>query len=173
MTYTDRFKLTDDLIEHLDPVLTSINDPFIESRYTGFLAVSSVTVLELAIKDIFQEFADSVNPILGCFCAKYFERINGRIGLESIRKDYLTKFGADFLAQFKARLEEIEAQHLRGSGESVKSSYDNLIVWRHQFAHQGEVPTNASYRDVKKAFACAKIVLACLADSMKSLQKAA
>jgi hypothetical protein len=51
MPYTDHFTLADDYITHLDAVIGGITDPFINSRYTGFLSVSAVTVYELALKD--------------------------------------------------------------------------------------------------------------------------
>ncbi len=57
MSYDDHFKLADDMIDHLNTVIDSISDPFIKSRYTGFVAVASVTVYELAIKEIFFECA--------------------------------------------------------------------------------------------------------------------
>jgi hypothetical protein len=57
MPYVDQFQLADDYLAHLDAVIVQITDPFIKSRYTGFLAVSAVTVYELAIKSIFIDFA--------------------------------------------------------------------------------------------------------------------
>lgn len=167
MAYSDHFKLTDDLILHLDPVLATLSDPFIESRYTGFLAVSGVTVLELALKSIFCDFADSKHPVLGNFCSQYFDRINGRIGLKSIKDDFLAKFGSKYQKRFEDRVEKLERQHLRAVGASIKASYGNLITWRHAFAHEGIVPANASYREVKRAYECGKDVMHCLAGCMR------
>jgi hypothetical protein len=169
MAYSDHFKLTDDLILHLDTVLAPIgdHDPFIESRYTGFLAVSSVTVLELALKNIFLDFADTKHAVLGNFCAQYFEKINGRIGLKPIKEDYLAKFGSKYQKRFDARIEKLEQQHLRTVGASIKASYGNLITWRNAFAHEGTVPANASYAEVKRAYECGKEILHCLAGCMR------
>ncbi|MDI1336355.1 MAG: HEPN domain-containing protein [Lacunisphaera sp.] len=167
MAYSDHFKLTDDLIQHLDPILAGLNDPFIESRYTGFLAVSSVTVLELAMKTIFCDFALAKHKVLGNFCAKYFDRINGRIGLRPIRDDYLPRFGARYELRFQRALEKLEQQHLVAAGASIKASYGNLITWRNEFAHEGNVPVTASYAEVKRAFDCGKVVMTCLASCMR------
>lgn len=46
-------KLADNLIAHLNTVVTSISDPFLASRYAGFVSVAAATVYELAIKEIF------------------------------------------------------------------------------------------------------------------------
>ena len=53
MPYTDHFRLADDLIAHLDTVMGGISDPFISSRYVGFVSIVAVTVYELAIKCVF------------------------------------------------------------------------------------------------------------------------
>jgi len=167
MAYSDHFKLTDNLILHLDPILAAISDPFIESRYTGFLAVSGVTVLELALKNIFGDFADAKHPVLGNFCSQVFERINGRIGLKPIKDDYLAKFGSKYQQRFENRVEKLERQHLLTAKTSIKASYGNLITWRNSFAHEGIVPVNASYREVKRAYDCGKEVMHCLAGCMR------
>ena len=166
MPHSDHFKLTDDLIRHLDPILVGVRDPFIESRYTGFLAVCSVTVLELSLKTIFIEFADAKHTVLGSFCAEYFDRINGRISLDVIQKDYLKKFGEKYQKRFQKRLQALEKQRLAKSRESVRSSYGNLITWRNEFAHGGTVPANASYLEVKRAYDCGKAIMNCLAGCM-------
>lgn len=167
MSYSDHFRLTDDLIAHLDPVLANLNDPFIESRYTGFLAVSSVTVLELAMKTILLDFAASKHKVLSNFCTKHFDRINGRIDLNTIQQDYLRRFGSRYETRFLNAMSRIESEALRSAGTSIKSSYGNLLTWRHEFAHQGNVPANASYGEVKRALSCGRQVMDCLAICMR------
>ena len=167
MPYSVHFKLTDDLIQHLDPVLAGLNDPFIESRYTGFLAVSSVTVLELAMKTIFIRFATAKHKVLGHFCTQHFDRINGRIGIKVIEDDYLHRFGQKYQVRFKRQLDALEQRSLISVGVSIKTSYGNLITWRNEFAHEGNVPANASYAEVKRAYECGKDVMHCLAQCMR------
>jgi|SRR5579883_257760 len=167
MPYSDHFRLTDDLILHLDPILAGLKDPFIESRYTGFLAVSSVTVLELAMKTIFCDFASAKHKVLSNFCGVYFERINGRIALRPIREDYLAKFGRKYQLRFDRALEKLERQHLISAGHSIKAAYGNLVTWRNEFAHEGNVPANATYAEVKRAYTCGKDVMHCLATCMR------
>ena len=167
MPYSDHFKLTDDLIQHLDPILAGLNEPFIESRYTGFLAVSSVTVLELALKTIFCEFSAAKHMVFGNFCDEYFDRINGRIGLDLIKKDYLSKFGSKYLLRFTRALDKLEQQYLLAAGSSIKASYGNLLTWRNGFAHEGIIPANATYPEVKRAYGCGKEVMNCLATCMR------
>jgi uncharacterized protein with ParB-like and HNH nuclease domain len=110
-------------------------------------------------------FGEAKHKILGSFATKHFDRINGRIGLRTIREDYLPRFGAKYEQRFSRRLEEIEKRQLR-HGQSVKASYGNLLTWRNSFAHEGVVPSNATYDEVKRAYACGKRVMNCLAGCM-------
>ena len=167
MAYSDHFKLTDNLIQHLDPILAGLNNPFIESRYIGFLAVSSVTVLELAMKTIFLDFAEAKHKVLGNFTTAYFDRINGRIGLKQIQNEYVVKFGSKYQVRFHRAIEKLESRELKNTRASIKASYGNLLTWRHGFAHEGTIPATASYAEVKLAFSCGKQVMDCLATCMR------
>jgi hypothetical protein len=165
--YSDHFKLTDDLIAHIDSSLVTINDAFIASRYTGFVSVSAVTVFELAIKDIFRDFANAKHKVLGNFTAAYFERINGRIKIQVIKDDYAARYGDKYALRFDKVLNAREREVLDQQGVSMKAAYSNLIVWRNEFAHEGRVPQNATYTEVKRAYSLGKDVIGCLAKTMK------
>jgi hypothetical protein len=67
MPYTDHFRLADDLVAHLDLMLPNITDPFLMSRYVGMVAVAGVTSYEMAVREIFCDFADAKHLILGNF----------------------------------------------------------------------------------------------------------
>jgi len=108
MTYTDRFKLADDLISHLTPVVAGIVDPFIASRYTGFVAITAVTVCELAVKDILCNFGESKHAVLGNFTRSYFERINGRIKYKVLHSEYVSRFGDKYVRRFRKAVEKRE-----------------------------------------------------------------
>lgn len=93
MSYTAHFATADNVITNLAGVVAATADPIVVGQYTGFAAVSAVTVYELAIKEIFVDFAHSKHKVLGQFAESYFERINGRIGLQVLKKDYVPRFG--------------------------------------------------------------------------------
>lgn len=167
MPYADHFRLADDYIRHLDTSLGGISDPFLRSRYVGFVALSAVTVFELAIKEIFCTFALRKHKVLGNFANVYFDRINGRIGRDEIQKTYLKFFGDKYVVRFRTNLEKVERETLRAARQSVKSSYTNLITWRNEFAHAGTIPVNATYEDVKAAYFLGCKLIHCLAESLK------
>lgn len=167
MSYITHFQLADDYIRHLDTMMGSISDPFIKSRYTGFLAVSAVTVYELAIKAIFIEFAEKKHKVLKNFTSAYFERINGRIKTSIIKDEYISKYGEKYVKKFDKYIKKKEAEILRIESASILASYGNIITWRNQFAHEGIIPSTATYDEVKKAYQFGKHIIDCLAVAMK------
>lgn len=166
MTYADHFQLADDYLAHLDTVIVQITDPFIQSRYTGFLTVSAATVYELAIKSIFIDFAHRKHQVLGNFTTAYFDRINGRIRADVIREDYLKKFGEKYVKRFRKKLEHKERTTLISEGMSVTAAYANIITWRNEFAHEGRIQAVATYDEVKRAYGIGKHLIHCLAETM-------
>jgi hypothetical protein len=167
MSYLNHFRLADDYIAHIDTVIVTIADPFIKYRYSGFLAVTAVTVYELAIKNIFLDFAEKKHKVLKNFTSEYFYRINGKIKTSTIKEEYVSKFGEKYVKKFDAKLKKKEMEILRSEGASILTSYGNIITWRNDFAHEGIIPSTATYDEVKKAYHLGKIVINCLADAMK------
>lgn len=166
MAYIDHFKLADDYIAHLDISIGIIADPFIRSRYVGFVAVSAVTVYELAIKDIFLEFSGKKHKVPGNFAQKYFDRINGQIGRDRIEQKYLPLFGEKYPERFRSKLERLELATLKADKVSVKASYSNLLTWRNKFAHEGIIPANATFDEVKRSYKYGCRLIDCLSQSL-------
>jgi len=167
MAYASHFQLADDIISHLDTIVGGIADPFIQSRYIGFIAISSATVYELAIKEIFCNFGQTKHKVLGAFVSNYFNRINGRIKTRILKKDYISKFGEKYLKRFNRKLDEKEKEFLRNHGVSVLSAYNNVIEWRNQFVHEGKIPNTVTYAEITKSYVTGKEIIECLAETMR------
>lgn len=166
MPYHEHFVLADDMIAHLDSVVENVVDPFIASRYVGFVAVAAVTVYELAIKDVFIDFGAKKHKVFGVYAQSNFNRINGRIKLGHLRDDYIRSFGERYKKRFDAKLEDADGQAVRTDHISIRASYSNIITWRNSFAHEGILPTSPTYAEVTTAYRYGKRVIDCLADAM-------
>jgi hypothetical protein len=166
VAYVDHFRHADDVIAHLNTIVPAIADPLLRTKYIGFVAVSAVTVYELAIKEIFCEFARKKHKVLGVFSDSYFRRINGRVSLDDIKRDYCQRYGDGYASRFKIRLAKASATHLATHRRDLGSSYANLIVWRNAFAHEGVVPSTVTYGEVVQAYEDGKGVIHTLATSM-------
>jgi hypothetical protein len=165
MAYADRYQHADDIIQHLDTVVPGLADPLLKAKYTGFVAVAAVTVYELAIKEVFIEFAREKNPSFGTFVAASFERINGRIRLDDL-KEYSSRFGASYRDAFCDGLSSACDRQLRLNRRDLRSTYSNLVLWRHEFAHAGRVSTSATYEEAVQSYRDGKLVIDCLAQAM-------
>lgn len=166
MPYTDHFLHADDVISHLDSIVPAITDPLLIPKYVGFVSVAAVTVYELAIKDIFIEFARKKHKVLGHFTEAYFDRINGRIKLQIIKDDYIGKFGSKYQARFNRYIEKRSKEYFLANHREIKNSYANLITWRNEFAHEGIINSTTTYPEVIQAYEDGKEVIHCLAASM-------
>ena len=166
MSYTDHFAHTDDIVAHLNGIIPTITDPLLIRKYVGFVAVSSVTVYELAIKEIFVEFASKKHKVLGHFTEAYFDRINGRIRLQNIKDDYIGKFGVKYNTRFSKKIEKKSKDYFSATHREIRNSYANLITWRNEFAHEGVINSTATYTEVIQAYEDGKEVIHCLAESM-------
>jgi hypothetical protein len=164
--YSDHFKLADDLLIHLNGVINSLKDPFITSRYVGFVAVAATTVYELAVKEIFIDFCEKKHKVFGQYARSYFERLNGRIGTKDLRNTHIPRFGDKYVSRYKKQEQQAERQILRSQGVSVLSSYNNIIQWRNAFAHQGQIPSTATYSEVVSSYEAGKEIIHCLARTM-------
>jgi hypothetical protein len=167
MAYSDHFRLADDLIAHLTPTVGTIQDPFLQSRYTGFVAVAAVSVYELAVKEIFCSFGEAKHKVLGAFARSFFDRLNGRIQYKHIHEDYVSRFGGKYSKKFKSEVDLCERKFLESHRKSILSCYNNIIVWRNSFAHEGRLPPHATYLDAIESYELGKQVIECLALSMR------
>lgn len=165
MAYQDRFIATDNLIAHLNPIVSTIADSATKSNYAGFLSVSAVTVYELAIKDIFIEFATRKNGVFGNFIEKHFTSINGRIKLEDLKGQHIKPFGIKYLDKFEKKLKVREQVIFARSTKNVRSDYSNLILCRHKYVHVG-YPT-LTFQEVLDNYQTGKEVIHSLYDTMQ------
>lgn len=165
MAYQDRFIATDNLITHLSPIVVGITDTSIQSNYAGFLSVSAVTVYELAIKDIFTEFATKKNIVFGEFIEKKFASINGRIKLDDLKGQHIEPFGTKYLNKFEKKLVQRERVVFKSIRKNVRSDYSNLIICRHKYVHAGN-PT-LSFQEVLDNYQTGKEIIHSLYEAMQ------
>lgn len=167
MPIQSHFTFADDYIAHTNSIVTSISDPFIKQRYIGFVTISAVTAYELAIKDIFINFARQKNKTFGTVVEKIYEKINGRISIRDLKEEHIKRFGDKYLNKFNKNLETRERSILRSSSRSIKSSYGNIVTWRHVFVHQGQIASNASYTEAVNSYEAGKEIIFVLYKSMR------
>jgi len=165
MPYTNNFIAADALVPHLNSIVGSITDPIIQSSYAGFFSVSSITVFEQAIKEIFLSFAIKKNKVFGAFIENHFSRINGRINISELRGQYIKPFGEKYLSRFDKQLAIQEDNVFNNTRISITTVYGNLITCRHKFVHTGS-PTLTLPETISN-YTYGKEVIHCLNHAMQ------
>lgn len=165
MAYTDRFIPTDTLIANLQPTIAGVFDAAVKANYAGFLSVSAITVYELAIKDIFNDFATKKNKVFGVYTQTHFSRINGQIFIRDLTGKHIISFGEKYKDKFNKILQAKERAELAVHAHSIINSYSNLIQCRHDFVHKG-MPT-LTVAEVMLFYSFGKSVIQCLDEAMK------
>lgn len=166
MSYQKHFTIADDVIDHLASLISEQTDPFISSRYIGFISVSAVAVYELALKEIFIDFAEKKHKVFGTYTKNHFNKINGKIKNSHIKEDYIRKFGDKYLNRYKKKLIFIDSESMKTKNKSISGSYDNLITWRNSFAHGGEIPNTPTFNETVESYKLGKELIKCVADTM-------
>lgn len=161
------FKNADSIIAQFDEHVDSLLDPYDKVPYVGVVAVAAVASYEMAIKYIFTSFASKKNRVFGEFTRYTFSRINGKIKRKDHLHDYIKKFGDKYLRRFKKKMDVAEAVYLRENRTSIKEAYNNIIEWRHQFVHECQLPSTATYEETKEAYKAGKELIKVLYETMQ------
>jgi hypothetical protein len=166
MPYVDQFAHADAVMLHLSGFVPMLSDPQLQQKYIGFASVAAVTVYELAIKQIFTDFASKKHPVLAEFTKRSFRRINGRIGADEIKGEYVPNFGTKYSDKYRRVLDMKSKEYLQLNKRDFVNSYRNLVTWRNTFAHTGQLTTTVTFSEVVQAYEDGKCLIHCLATSM-------
>jgi hypothetical protein len=112
-------------------------------------------------------FGDAKHLVLGTFTRNYFDRINGRVKYRILHEEYVACFGEKYVRRFKTNVQNREKKIFADKRKSILTSYDNIITWRNQFAHEGQLPMHATYAEAVETHELGKEVIECLARSMR------
>jgi RiboL-PSP-HEPN len=134
LTVIDR--LTSDVLRNA-PVSSPAADEF-RADLAGLLVTSYFAAYECCVKSIFVNFASSKNKLLASVIGRQFEKISGRIKLQIITDEYARQFGETYRTRLVDRIKLLEDEIMGTERLSAKASFENLIDWRHQFAHAGK-----------------------------------
>jgi hypothetical protein len=163
---TPDFIQSDAILGHLDGLIVAVDDDFIKSRYTGFVAVTAVTAFENNIRSKMVDFCTRKHKVFGAFSEALFDKTNARIKLDHLRNEYLHRFGDRYLIRFKKKLNDVDTACLQAGLGSVKHSYTNIVQWRHDFVHDGALPNYAGYDEARAAYELGKKVIEAFFESL-------
>lgn len=165
MAYTSRFASVDLLITQLQTLVQPGIDPLVLSSWAGLVAVKAVTAYELAIKDIFEEFAKGKNKVFGTFVKATYSRLNGRIVYKDVKDGLVKPYGEKYSKKLVKKKDAKTIEVMSSDGVDLVSTYNNLIECRHQLVHAGTF--NMPFDEAVRSFQIGKKLIEVFDETMK------
>jgi hypothetical protein len=119
----------------------------------GLLIISFVASYENAIKKILITYADNHNDKFSFFVEKQFDKLNSKINIHDL-KGYAKKFDEILEQKFENELTRVKSRLMENQ---IETWYEQILQWRHAFAHTGQRST--TIEEVFKAHQFAKYVI--------------
>lgn len=102
----------------------------------GLLVVATVATYENCVKDVLVSSAHRHHAAFGSFAANNFAKLNSRIALSDLNI-YAKNFDPAIHSKFKELLNKRQKLIDSRIGKNISKAYEQMLDWRHAFAHAG------------------------------------
>ena len=102
----------------------------------GLLVVSMAASYEASVKETLMGYAARHHTQFGHFAQNHFAKLNSRIKLNELY-GYARTFDNRVHRKFGEVINAEKAGIFRRTGKDIASSYEQVLGWRHDFAHAG------------------------------------
>lgn len=109
----------------------------------GLLVVYIAASYENCIKAILIEYAASKNIDFETFITNNFKKLNSRVQVNDLKK-YAKLFGDNVHKRFDEELKSRKKRIQNYTGHNIDERYQQILSWRHAYAHAGEKNTTLS-----------------------------
>lgn len=130
------FSKIDELSEEMNSIVPPNGYRNIQFRsdLAGLLIVAIAATYETCVKEILQERAAQHHPAFGGFAQRNFEKLNSKIQVSDLTK-YCKVYDPSINVKFKTLLAKRKEKILERTGINIESSYQQVLNWRHDYAH--------------------------------------
>ena len=130
------FSQIDVLISEANAIVppSSYKNTKFRADLAGLLVVAIAATYETCVKEILFEYADSKHNAFGAFARKNYQRLNSKIRVNDLTY-YCELFEPSIRINFKSRLAIRKRNLLDRVGINIETSYEQILTWRHDFAH--------------------------------------
>lgn len=108
----------------------------LRSDLAGFLVVAMATSYENCVKETLITYATRHHSAFGNFASKNYEKLNSRVSRSDLQR-YAAVFDDGIGERFKIILRQRKQRIEVRTGRSIEAAYDQILAWRHAFAHAG------------------------------------
>jgi hypothetical protein len=102
----------------------------------GLLVVSMAATYENCVKETLVAYASRHHIAFGNFAANNYAKLNSRISISDLH-GYARTFDNGVRDRFKQLLDRRKRKIDRKIGKNIEASYEQILSWRHAFAHAG------------------------------------
>lgn len=124
----------------------------------GLLVVSMAASYESCVKEILVNHASRQHVSFGQFANSNFNKLSSRVALADLNT-YAELFDPEIKIQFKANFKLKKKSINKRTGIDIQKSYEQILSWRHDFAHAGI--RNTTVEEATRIHRHAKRVLYC------------
>jgi hypothetical protein len=126
-----QFSRIDDLITEINGLVPSGSYRAVQFRadLAGLLVVAMAATYETCVKEVLYEYANR-------HALRNYEKLNSRVQIRDLKK-YCELFDPAIQVRFKSRLAAKKKSLLDRVGKNIETSYEQILSWRHDFAHAG------------------------------------
>ncbi|QOD63842.1 hypothetical protein HGK82_00795 [Ochrobactrum sp. MT180101] len=133
------FSKIDDLISEINglvPADSGYRAVQFRADLAGLLVVAMAATYETCVKQVLYEYADSHHIAFGGYARRSYEKINSRVLVRDLTK-YCEIFDPVIKGRFQDRLKARKKALLDRTGKNIVTAYEQILEWRHEFAHAG------------------------------------
>lgn len=102
----------------------------------GLLVVAIAASYEACVKETLVRYANQYHPEFGIFAQNQFKRLNSRVRLHDLH-GYTKTFGDASNQKFGTLVRAHRHKIRERVGIDIVQSYEQILNWRHDFAHEG------------------------------------
>ncbi|TJZ92495.1 hypothetical protein FA743_06395 [Paracoccus gahaiensis] len=122
----------------------------------GLLVVAIAATYETCVKEIMSTYATAQHVKFGGFTGRQYRKLNSKVKVSDL-KSYCELFGPDICSTFRNRLKAKKKRILDSRGVNVEMSYEQILTWRHDFAHAWN--RNTTIEEAAMTHRAGKIIL--------------
>lgn len=101
----------------------------------GLFVVAVAASYEACVKNVLFRYASGCHDGFGLYAGAQYEKINSKINMTDLHK-YAKTFHPDLSNRFKCLINRRRSYILKRANVDIVDSYDQILKWRHGFAHQ-------------------------------------
>lgn len=133
----ERFQKINALVAEINiiaPAHSTFNITMMRADLAGLLVVAIAATYESCVKDILFSYANARHSDFGQYAERNYERLNSRIRVKDL-SGYCSLFDPLKKKKFALDLKTSKQRITEKTGKNIETSYDQILDWRHDFAH--------------------------------------